>query len=98
MLPSPEPFVVFQRLGDGAVLFSPVTELYFGLNEVGARIWELLPPASSSFAELCDKLTIDYPDIPRDTIRQDALELLAGLTREKLVAPPPPSLGATAVP
>lgn len=98
MLPSPEPFVVFQRLGDGAVLFSPVTELYFGLNEVGARVWELLPPVSVSIDELCSVLAGEYPDAPGTTIREDVLELLGRLAHEKLVASPPSSLGAAAAP
>ena len=45
MLPTPLPTVIFQRIDDGAVLFAPATEVYFGLNEVGAKIWQLLPPA-----------------------------------------------------
>lgn len=44
------------------MLFSPATEIYFGLNHVGARIWELLPPATSTVQELCDRLRAIYPD------------------------------------
>lgn len=85
MLPSPVPSVIFQKLGDGAVLFSPATEIYFGLNEVGARIWELLVPASTSVDDICGALAREYPEVPADVIRGDVEDLLEDLLREKLI-------------
>ncbi len=85
MLPHPEPTVIFQKLGDGAVLFSPSTEIYFGLNEVGARVWELLAPTSSSVEVLCETLAREYPGVPLDVIRGDVEDLLQDLLRERLV-------------
>ena len=87
MLPTPLPTVIFQRIDDGAVLFAPATEVYFGLNEVGAKIWQLLPPASKSLDDLCERLTAEYPSVGGDTIRHDVIELLDQLTAEGLVAP-----------
>jgi hypothetical protein len=87
MLPTPLPSVIFQRIDDGAVLFAPATEVYFGLNEVGAKVWQLLPPALTSLDELCTRLAADYPTVGADVIRQDVLELLDQLTAEGLVAP-----------
>lgn len=87
MLPTPHPAVIFQRIDDGAVLFSPTTEVYFGLNEVGAKVWQLLPPTSTSVHEICEELWRDYPDVERTVIQQDVEELLAQLLREGLVAP-----------
>ncbi len=88
MLPTPVSSVVFQRIEDGAVLFAPATEVYFGLNEVGARVWQLLPPTSGNIDQLCATLGHEYPDVDAATIRQDVLELLERLTAEGLVAPP----------
>ena len=88
MLPTPVSSVIFQRIEDGAVLFAPATEVYFGLNEVGARVWQLLPPATGSLDELCAKLGHEYPDVAAATIRQDVEELLGQLTAEGLVAAP----------
>ncbi len=85
MLPRPEPTIIFQKLGDGAVLFSPSTEIYFGLNEVGARIWELLAPESTSVEDLCETLAREYPGVPADVIRGDVEDLLQDLLREQLV-------------
>jgi hypothetical protein len=85
MIPTPSPSVVFQRIDDGAVLFAPATEIYFGLNAVGACIWELLPPVTSSLTELCDRVAAQYPDAPPDVIRADVQALLDDLLREGLV-------------
>jgi Coenzyme PQQ synthesis protein D (PqqD) len=87
MLPRPHPNVVFQQLEDGAVLFAPERELYFGLNEVGARIWALLPPAHSTLDELADELALRYADVARPTLVEDARELLDALIREGLARP-----------
>src|SRR5690606_24002697 len=97
MLPAPDPSVVFQRLGDGAVLFAPASETYFELNVVGARVWELLPPVSSTLEELCDVIGHEYPDVPSATIEQDVVDLLTELRQESLVGPPP-SLDGPAAP
>jgi len=63
MLPVANPKVIYKALLDGeAVLFSTEEEVYFGLNEVGARVWELLPPATNSLDELCAALAVQYLD------------------------------------
>lgn len=83
-LPTPSPDVVFQKLEDGAVLFAPGTETYFGLNEVGALVWQLLPPVSGSLDELTTELAARFAEVPAATIRTDVLELLDDLVREGL--------------
>lgn len=88
MLPQPAATVVFQRIDDGAVLFAPVTEIYFGLNEVGARVWELLPPVCDSLDDVCARLKTQYPDVDAAMLRTDVEELLAQLLAEGLVTPP----------
>lgn len=87
MLPQPAATVVFQRIDDGAVLFAPATEIYFGLNEVGARVWELLPPVCESLDDVCAQLASAYPDVAAATLRADVEELLAQLLSEGLVTP-----------
>jgi hypothetical protein len=88
MLPAASPTVIFKELADGAVLFAPAEEIYFGLNEVGSRIWRLLPPATESLDELCAKVGAHYPDVPIATIRQDATELLNELVQSGLAQYP----------
>lgn len=84
LLPTPHPTVVFQRLDDGAMLFLPGTETYFGLNAVGAMVWQLLPPARTTLDDVAAELGTQFPDVSIDTIRADVAELLGALTREGL--------------
>lgn len=90
MLPSVNPSVIFQKLDDGAVLFAPETEMYFGLNAVGALVWEQLPPRHASLDALCESLTAMFPDIALDTVRADVEELLEQLITEGLLLRPDP--------
>jgi len=85
MLPIANPNVIYRSLSDGAVLFSTEEEVYFGLNEVGARVWELLPPATHSLDELCTRLSAGYPDVDPAVIRADVTELVAELLAHRLV-------------
>jgi len=84
MLPIANSSVVFQKLDEGAVLFAPETEVYFGLNDVGALIWELLPPRNHTLEELCESVSARYPEVPLATIRSDVAELLAQLIADGL--------------
>ena len=68
MLPVPNPKVLFKSMSDGAVLFSTDNEVYFGLNSVGARVWELLPPVCATFDEICTRLASEYPEVSRSII------------------------------
>lgn len=76
---------MFKSLSDGAVIFSPVDEVYFGLNAVGVAVWELLPPTLSTLDDLCAELGHRYPDAELSTIRADVVELLDKLDEYGLV-------------
>lgn len=82
--PSPNPRVVFQKLDDGAVLFAPDTELYFGLNEVGQLVWQLLAPSTATLDDIASRVGERYPEVPATTIRSDVGELIAALVQEGL--------------
>jgi hypothetical protein len=76
--------VVSAAEGDRTVLLDPVGGEYFGLDEVGTRIWELLPDHPTA-AALADRLFDEY-DAPRATLAADAARLLGELAAKKLVA------------
>jgi hypothetical protein len=76
--------VVSAAEGDRTVLLDPVGGEYFGLDEVGTRIWELLPDHPTA-AALADRLFDEY-DAPRETLAADAARLLGELAAKKLVA------------
>jgi len=83
-LPVANPAVIYRSVGDGAVLLSATDEVYFGLNRVGARIWELLPPTTASLTDLCAALQREYPHVELSMLRRDALELLRDLVSSGL--------------
>jgi hypothetical protein len=85
MLPVPKDDVIFRRLDDGAVVYHCSDEVYFGLNAGGARVWELLPPVSSSFDDLVERIAVENPDTDPATIRRDAEAVIASFERFGLV-------------
>ena len=87
LLPKPAESAIFRALPEGGVLFSTESEVYFGVNMVGARIWELLPPVSRTFGELNTSLLAEYSDVGADVIRADASKFLQQLLSNGLVIP-----------
>jgi hypothetical protein len=88
VLPTRNPKIIFKALATGAVLYSPVEEVYFGLNPVGVRVWELLPPAQQQLDDVCRLLAAEYPEVGEEVIRADVTELLDELAKLGLVVPP----------
>lgn len=88
-LPHPAPTAIFKPLAEGGVLFSTDTEVYFGVNLIGARIWELLPPASSTFGELCAVLASQYSDVSPAQIQRDVSKFLDDLLQNGLALASP---------
>ena len=86
VLPGPHGSVVFRTVSDGAILLHTEEEVYYGLNAVGVRVWQLLP-ASRNLDELCAALRGEYPDAPAAALRGDVAELLDALGRAGLVVP-----------
>lgn len=84
-LPQPSPTVVCCDVDGGAVLLSTETETYFGLNDVGAKIWALLPQ-HPSVESLCSELQKDYPEVDMATLVADTTELLDDLKKGGLVS------------
>lgn len=78
MLPIPKDDVIFRRLADGAVVLHGTEEIYYGLNDAGARIWELLPTCASC-DQLWERLCAESPGVDAATIRADAQALIADL-------------------
>lgn len=87
MLPVPHPDVVCMTVSDGAVLLHTGQEIYFGLNTVGAHIWELLRPDVADLEALCAALGEHYPQVDAAELRDDVTELLDALETDGLVLP-----------
>jgi len=88
------PKVLFKILDDEAVLLDLQSGQYFGLNELGCRIWQLIP-AHGRLGEIQDLLVEEY-DVSTDQAWHDLEDLIAELMRRGLVSavpePPPENL------
>lgn len=83
-LPRPASGVVFSRIDEGGVLLSTEEEVYYGLNEVGAEVWELLDGEETRDG-LCSRLEDRYPDVDPASLREDVGDLLGRLGELGLV-------------
>ena len=76
--------VVAREVGGEMVLLNLSSGLYFGLDIVGGRIWELLSAGPQSVADLCNIIEQEF-DAPRDRIESDMLTLVDQLTQKELI-------------
>jgi hypothetical protein len=83
------PDVLFRMVSDEAILVNLNTEVYLGLNAVGARMWDVLNSASSIEAAY-ETLLGEYEVEPQQ-LRADLEELLGQLLGQKLIEVAPPA-------
>ena len=81
------PDVLHQALGGETVLLNLANENYFGLDEVGTRIWEMLA-VTSSLPDVVTRLLAEY-DIAPAQLRDDVERLVNQLTEAALVSTKP---------
>lgn len=77
--------VVGTRQGDTTVLLDVNRGMYYTLNEVGGRIWELLGEGVAVPA-IVERLQEEY-DVAAETLVTDATGLIDRLLRVKLIRP-----------
>jgi len=75
--------VLSQEVNGETVLLDLEGECYFGLNEVGTRIWQLLQ-GKIRMGETLDTLSDEY-DVSREQLESDVGALLDKLTKAGLV-------------
>ena len=80
-----KPDILFQQVDDEGVLLSLEDEVYFGMNEPAAHIWQLLQAGPCAETALVARLAGAYPDVARATIAADVAELLHALVENGLV-------------
>jgi hypothetical protein len=85
--------VLFRDLDGEAVLLETSTGRYYGLNEVGTRMWSLLQ-LHGEIEAACRALLAEY-DVPEARLREDLAQLLEALSARGLVKilPCPPGTG-----
>lgn len=74
---------VFSSLDDGAVILHLASGQYFGLNEVGARIWALLA-RPRSIEDIQDEILVEY-DVDIDRCAREVRTLLSDLKQANLI-------------
>lgn len=80
---TPSPEVLFQELDGETVLLDLGSERYFGLDDVGTRVWQLLL-AHGELAAVHRQMLAEY-EVPAERLREDLLELVARLEAAGLV-------------
>jgi hypothetical protein len=76
--------VLSQEVNGETVLLDLEGESYFGLNEVGTRIWQLLQ-AKPTVAETVSTLSDEY-DVSREELEVDVGDLLVKLADAGLIS------------
>lgn len=75
--------VVFREIAGEAVILNLQTGKYFGLDEVGTRMWQLLAQHNQIEPALND-LTEEY-DTTKDQLQHDLLDLVDKLALQQLI-------------
>lgn len=75
--------VMISRVEDEIVLLNLESEQYFALDDIGARVWELLSEYGSTDV-VVEQITTEY-DVEPDVFRVDLTKLLTDLQEAGLV-------------
>ena len=75
--------VLFRQLEDESVLLHLNKEMYYGLDDVGTRMWIVLAE-SESIREAFDVLAAEY-DIEPDALEKDLIGLIENLINKGLL-------------
>jgi hypothetical protein len=76
--------VMVRQLGDECVMLDMASGYYFGLDPVGARIWQLLSE-TSSFAEIVERLAQEY-DVTPEQVESDLVRFVEELKANGLLS------------
>ena len=76
-------FVLFRELDGEAVLLNLNDESYFGLDDVGTRMWSVLQE-SLTIADAFERLRAEY-DVDAGQLQGDLIELIQTLAAHGLV-------------
>ena len=78
------PHVMARQVGDETVILDLGSGTYFGLDPVGARVWQLIGEGRT-LGETCDTLIDEYDAAP-EQIERDVAELAEKLLAQKLIS------------
>jgi len=76
--------VMAREVGDETVILDLGSGTYYGLDPVGARIWQLMSEGKT-LQEICDTMLDEY-DVTREALERDVVELAEKLLEQKLIS------------
>jgi hypothetical protein len=76
--------VLFQELNGEGVLLNLKTGVYFGLDHVGTRFWQLLEK-QTLLSGILEALLAEY-DVPQERCAHDLIALVADMEKHELIA------------
>ncbi|MBE0621759.1 MAG: PqqD family protein [Burkholderiales bacterium] len=76
--------VMARQVGEETVILDLASGTYFGLDPVGARIWQLLSDGKT-LAEICAAMLAEY-DVSSEDIERDVLSLAQELQSKQLIS------------
>lgn len=79
------PDLLFSDMDGETVMMSIKNGEYYGLDEVGSRIWQLLEKPESA-ETLTEKLIEEY-EVTRETCLSDVMEFMNMLAEKQLIIP-----------
>lgn len=79
----PSPRIAWRKVEEEAVLLDLDTSVYYSLDPIGCRIWELLEKKKDVPA-IVAAIRSEY-DVAEDRARKDVEKLVQGLLRKKLL-------------
>jgi len=75
--------VMARQVGEETVILHLETGTYYGLDAVGARVWQLIVEGKS-LGEACAVMIEEY-DVEQEKLEKDVLDLVAELEEKRLV-------------
>ena len=76
--------VMSREVGDETVILDLANGTYYGLDPVGARIWQLMAEGQT-LTQVCELMLADF-EVTREVIEHDVLALVQTLLERQLVS------------
>ena len=76
--------VMAREVGDETVILDLASGTYYGLDPVGARIWQLMSEGQT-LTQVCEFMLAEY-EVTREDIERDVFALVQTLLERKLVS------------
>jgi len=76
--------VMARKVGDETVILDLAGGTYYGLDPVGARVWQLMGEGKT-LGEICDTMLDEY-DVTREALQRDVIDLADKLLEQNLIS------------